>query len=97
VGGEPDSQLTALAAGGGAKLRHGGVDEREHLLRVLEEHCSRRRQLDLARRPDEQRRAELGLERPDLSRERRLSDVQALGCAAEVQLLGDGDEVAEVT
>ena len=40
----------------------------------------------------EQRRADASLERFDLLRERRRRDVQALRGAAEVQLLGDGDE-----
>jgi hypothetical protein len=40
--------------------------------------------------------AELCLERPDLGREGRLGDVQPLGGAAEVQLLGDGQEVPEM-
>ena len=38
----------------------------------------------------------LDLEPADLPRERRLGDVQALGGAAEVQLLGDRDEVAQL-
>jgi hypothetical protein len=40
--------------------------------------------------------AELALEIADLPAERRLGDVQSRGRVTEVQLLGDGDEVAEV-
>jgi hypothetical protein len=39
--------------------------------------------------------AELPLELADLLAERRLRDLEALRRAAEVQLLGDGDEVAQ--
>jgi len=35
------------------------------------------------------------LELVDLVAQRRLGDVEARGCAAEVQLLGDGQEVAQ--
>jgi hypothetical protein len=45
----------------------------------------------------QQRHAELGLEPPDLLRERRLGDVQPVGGAAEMALLGDGDERAQVS
>ena len=39
---------------------------------------------------------DLALEIMDLSRERGLRDAQLLGCAAEVELLGDRDEVADL-
>jgi hypothetical protein len=45
----------------------------------------------------EQPDAELGLELAHLLADRRLRDVEALGGAAEVQLLRDGDEVPKVT
>ena len=44
---------------------------------------------------DEQRRADAGLERLDLLRQRRRGDVQPLCRPAEVKLLGDRDEIAE--
>ena len=40
--------------------------------------------------------AELALELADLLRQRRLGDVQPIGGPAEVQLLGDGPEVAKM-
>ena len=43
----------------------------------------------------EQRRPDARLERLDLLRERRRGDVQSFRRAAEVQLLGDRDEVAQ--
>ena len=44
-----------------------------------------------------QRQSQLGFERLDLLRERGLRDIETLGCAREIQLLGDGQEVPEVT
>ena len=44
----------------------------------------------------EQLRAQFRFQRLDLLAQRRLADVQALGRAREVQLLGDGDKVAQV-
>ena len=64
--------------------------------RALEQRLAGGSELDAARGPVEQRLAQLGLEAADLLRERRLRDVQPLGGAAEVPLLGHGDEVAQV-
>jgi hypothetical protein len=52
-------------------------------------------QLDPSARAQEQRRAERVLELADLVAQRRLRDVQPRGGAAEVEFLGDGQEVAE--
>ena len=62
----------------------------------IEEPLAGRGQLDLALVAQQQRRADLLLELADLLAQRRLRHVQALGRAAEVQLLGDDDEVAQV-
>ena len=40
--------------------------------------------------------ADFLLQQPDLLAQRRLADMQALGSAGEMQLLGDGDEVTQV-
>ena len=47
--------------------------------------------------PVEQADSELGLELADLLAHGRLRDVQTLGGAAEVQLLGDRDEVPQMS
>jgi hypothetical protein len=91
--GESDGEASALAAGGAPR----GVDGGEDLAPALEEHRAGRSELDAARGPVGQRFAELGLKAADLLRQRRLGDVKALGGAAEVPLLGDRDEVAEVS
>jgi hypothetical protein len=44
----------------------------------------------------EELEAEVALELPDLLGERRLGNVQALGGASEVELFGDGHEVAQI-
>jgi hypothetical protein len=46
---------------------------------------------------NEQLHPELSLEGEDLLAERRPADLEALGGPAEVQLLGDGDEVAQLS
>jgi hypothetical protein len=63
---------------------------------VREECPSGGRQLDAALRPIEQGDAELLLELADLLAQRRLRDSHPRGGAAEVQLLRDGEEVAQV-
>ena len=94
--GEADGEAAVLAARGAARVLDRGVDGGEDLARALEQHLAGGRELDAARGAVEQRLSELGLEAADLLRERRLGDVQAFGGAAEVPLLGDGDEVAQV-
>jgi hypothetical protein len=69
---------------------------REDGPRMLEERAARVGQSDAVAGSDEERDAELALELADLLRERWLSDVQPRGRPSEVQLLGDGDEVAEM-
>ena len=54
-------------------------------------------QFDLAGTPREEADLEFALQLPNLLREWRLCDVQALGCAAEVQFLRDGSKVSQVT
>ena len=49
-----------------------------------------------ATRPVQQRLSELAFQPLDLGADRRLRDVDALGRAGEVGLLGDGDEVLEL-
>ena len=54
------------------------------------------RQRHAARAAIEQRRAELGLERADRARQRRLRDVQRERGAPEVERVADRDEIAQV-
>jgi hypothetical protein len=54
-------------------------------------------QLDLPGRAQEQRRAQLHLQRPDRRGETRLGDVQAFGGPGEVALLGHRHEVFELS
>jgi hypothetical protein len=83
----------------GADPRHDALellDALDDATRLVEQQRAGGRQLDAPRGADEQLDAQRGLERLDALAERRLRDVQARGGAAEVQLLGDGDEVAQV-
>ena len=93
--GEPDREAPELAARRAPRVLGGAVDRGEDLACPREQDLAGGRELDAARRAVQQRHAELGLEPPDLLRERRLGHVQALGGAAEVAFLGDGDERAQ--
>ncbi|GGN05207.1 hypothetical protein GCM10011609_50520 [Lentzea pudingi] len=54
-------------------------------------------QLDLAGRAQEQRRAQLDLQRADRRRQTRLGDVQSARCPGEMGLLGDREEVLQLS
>ena len=61
----------------------------------VEQHATGLGELDAALGADQERRADLALEGADLHAERRLRDVEPPRGAAEMQLLGDGHEVAK--
>ena len=63
---------------------------------VLERGLAGRRELDAALGSDEERLAELGLERLDLVADRRLRQAEPLGGAGEVERLGDDPEGAKL-
>ena len=94
---EADRQPADLAALDAPRLARRVLDGVEDLARAHEERRPGRGQLDLALVAQQQLRADLLLELADLLAQRRLGHVQALRRAAEVQLLGDGDEVAQVS
>ena len=95
--GEADGEPAVLAARRAARVLDRGVDRGEDLAAALEQHLAGGRELDAARRAVAAGAPELGLEAADLLGERRLRDVQPLRGAAEVPLLGDGDEVAQLS
>ena len=80
------------------RLRHrdGLVDAAQDAARAVEQRLAGQRQLDAVRGAPEELDADELLERPDLAAQRRLREVQLLGGAAEVELLGDGHERAQV-
>jgi len=61
--------------------------------RVIEEALASGRELGVSAGAVEECDADLILERPDLARQVRLADAEALRRAREMQLLGEGDEV----
>ena len=69
------------------------LGDRQQLTRVVEEPLAAHGEGDMPAVAHEQRAAELALELADLLGERRLADVEPRGGAAEVQLVGDRDEV----
>jgi hypothetical protein len=87
-----EAQRAGGAAVGLARGAHRARQLRQRRAGVVEEHLSRLRQPHVARRTLEKRDADLLLEVLDQSAERGLHDMQPLGGAMEVQLLGDRDE-----
>jgi hypothetical protein len=74
----------------------GAVQVGEDRPRVAQERRAGRCRLHAPARAREELGPELVLQQPDLVAQRGLRHVQPLGRPAEVQLLGDGDEVAQV-
>jgi hypothetical protein len=72
------------------------IDPCEDVTRVLVKGFTRRCESDAALRSREQVKPELPFERADLLAQCRLDDMEALGCAAEVHLLRDSDEIPEM-
>src|SRR5215210_7534601 len=90
-----DSKYRTGAAGT-PNLGHRDLEVAENLSCFTGEHASCVGQRDVAARPFEEPDPELLLELSNRLRERWLSNVQTRGCTAEVKLLGDCKEVAEV-
>ncbi len=93
---EVDPQQARLAGVDPPRGGHGDVELGQHRPGVAQERLAGRGQLDAAAGAGQQADAELLLQAGDLLAERGLGDVQAGGGAAEVKLLGDGDEVAQL-
>jgi hypothetical protein len=84
----------------GAGLLHDGlraIQLREGGLRLGEERRAGRGERNGAGRPVEQGRAQVRLQRLDTGRHGRLHRLQPLRGAGEAQLLGDRDEVLQLT
>ena len=94
--GEADAQLAALPARRGTGGAHGEIQAGEQGAGVLLEIAAGGGQLHRAGMPGEQRRAQLFLQRGNLPAQRRLGNVQRLGGTAEVQVLGEGEEIAQL-
>jgi hypothetical protein len=93
---EPDGQVSGLAAAGRTGRLERLVDRAQRGPGRLQQRLPGLRELHPAGRPLQQRDAQLLLEPGDRGAQRLLGDVDAAGGAGEVQLLGDGDEVAQV-
>ena len=94
--GEPEPEGPGGAAVDPSGQVAGAVDEGEEPVGLVEEGAPRLGQLDLAVVSLEERHAHGALELLDLAAERWLRHGEPLGRAAEVQLLGDGDEGADL-
>jgi hypothetical protein len=94
---DPDHENAPVLRGG---LVHGGdahVPAVQDVTGVGEQHLARGGEADGTGLAHEQRAPEMMLEQSHLPRQGGLGHVQPLGRPGEVELLGDGDEVAEVT
>jgi putative intracellular protease/amidase len=90
-------QLTELAGTRPLRGRDGTVGLRERSSSAVQEPPPRLGEPDLPTAANEQVGAELPLELSDRDAQRRLGHVKAGGRTGEVELLGDNDEVAQVT
>jgi len=95
AGHEPDRERARAPgrAGGPSAQRVGGGQQRPGVGQQLP---SGRGQLGRPPVPHEQLRFQLVFQRPDLAGQHRLRDVQGLGGPAEMQVLRDGDEIAQL-
>src|SRR5262245_19849055 len=91
-----DAERAVLTASRTARQRHGPVDLPEKAPDLVEKDGAGCRERHPAPVALEEAQSELVLQITDLTTERRLGDVDARGGAAEVKLLSDGDEIAEV-
>jgi hypothetical protein len=72
------------------------IDLAQNLVRFVYDPLSSLREPDLSFCPVEEFDAEFFLQLPDLLAQGRLADVQPYSRPAEMEFLGDGDEVAQV-
>ena len=93
----PDAQLSRLAAKvlGEVLLRPGALAQQ--LARMADKAPPRPGKPNAPAKPVEERRAEAGLELPDLLGQAGLTYAQTFGRTREAPLLGDGHEIAQVT
>ncbi len=90
-----EEDLLPLLAHDGA--RHGPIGDFERQTGLVEEHPPGIRELNASPIADEQLDTDGALELLDLLRQTRLGDAESLRRSAEMKLLGDGDEVPELT
>src|SRR5215831_4145720 len=69
----------------------------DHGSRFGEKHSTGIRQFDATRGPVEEVDLQFGLETPNLLAQGRLRDMEPRGRSSEVELLGHGEEIAQVT
>nr|WP_246624306.1 hypothetical protein [Streptomonospora nanhaiensis] len=96
VGGHPGAQRAQLAVAGLAHHRAQPLLAQQQRAGLVAQQPAGGGELDGAARPVEQRHPQFPLQALDGLAERRLGDPQRLGGAAEVHLLGHGEEVAQV-
>jgi hypothetical protein len=93
---ETDREFADLAAAGAPCHQHRLLEPRQDLPRFLQKCMPGLGQRQMPLGAMEQRHAQFLLERTNLHRQRRLRDMQFLRGPAEVQFLGNHDEIAQV-
>lgn len=96
LGGQHHAGLTRGGQGGTTYPPLGCCDGVQGGATLLQEHGPGLGEGDLAAGALEEGGAEAAFELADRPREWGLGDAETLGCAAEVELLGDGDEVGQL-
>ena len=94
---EGDAQSPHLAAARRLCGGDGAIDAGQRFARLSLEHLARFGELDAAPDPCEQLHADIFFELVNLPAERRRRDVQHARRPADVLVLRDGDEIAQVT
>jgi hypothetical protein len=95
--GVTDPEKTAFGLRRSTRVLDRSIDLGKRPPRPLEQRRASRCQLDAARSPYEQHQPQLPLELANRTRERRLRHVQTLRCPPEMQLLRNGDEIAQLS
>jgi hypothetical protein len=95
--GVADPEKTALGLRRATRVLDCSIDLGKRPPRPLEQRRASRCQLHPARCPHEEHQPQVPLELANRTRERRLRHVQMLRRASEMQLLRDGDEIAQLS
>ncbi len=91
-----DAQRAQLGALGQLHVAHHLLRAQHPVTRVIQQQMADGRGRDLAAAAVEQLRVERGFERLDAARERRLGEMQRVGRAGVVAVLGQGQQMTEV-
>ena len=93
---DADAKRPGLAEGDVLRPSLRLLDVLQDASRVVQEQFPRRAQPDASGQSVEQEKSQLPFQVLDLPRERRLCDMQPVGCTSEMLLFSNANEIAEV-